>query len=555
MTRFAVRVAAIAAVAVLPAGSASADPPARPPGLKAVPADAALFVHVDVAAVWNSKIGETIRSAKATQLEKVLAQFKAEAGLTPDMVKSATLYFPQLRQPGDQESAVVRVAFLKPYDRAKVVAGLKKLAASDKAEVNEAEPGRYEVFAEPQRGKKSDEREPGVTLVLTDPMTITAAGRGGRKYLKNDSATTDGPIAPALKAAADGATVVVGVNLAARPPENRGEDIPAEVRPFRPLFLSDALIATGKLSGGALTFDIRFRSQEKARTAEAEKSLGAGLFLAQTALGVAEKSLGDARKENEKALIPLVQGVIAALKTVKISVDGPDAVAAGTIKTDLPVAPFLQELFGGTTGPRAAAARAQSQNNLKQIALALHNYHDVYNGFPPAAMVDRRGKPMLSWRVLILPYVEQNALYKEFKLDEPWDSDHNKKVLEKYPMPKVFALPGVAKEGEKLTHYQAFVGNGAVFDPIQTCKLQSISDGTSNTILVATAAKGVPWTKPDDIPFDPKANPLTLLHLAEGGCSVAFADGSVRFLAKTIDPTMLKAMITKSGGEVIAFDP
>jgi prepilin-type processing-associated H-X9-DG protein len=119
----------------------------------------------------------------------------------------------------------------------------------------------------------------------------------------------------------------------------------------------------------------------------------------------------------------------------------------------------------------------------------------------------------------------------------------------------VYALPGLAKDGEKLTHYQAFVGNGAVFDPIQTSKLQAISDGTSNTILVATAAKGVPWTKPDDIPFDPKANPVALLHMEENGCNVAFADGSVRFLAKTIDATVLKAMITKAGGEVIANDP
>jgi prepilin-type processing-associated H-X9-DG protein len=113
----------------------------------------------------------------------------------------------------------------------------------------------------------------------------------------------------------------------------------------------------------------------------------------------------------------------------------------------------------------------------------------------------------------------------------------------------------VAKDGEKLTHYQAFVGNGAIFDPIQTCKIQSISDGTSNTILVATAAKGVPWTKPDDIPFDPKVDPRTQMNMDANGCSVAFADGSVRFLSKMIDPEVLRSVITKAGGEVIGDLP
>ena len=88
---------------------------------------------------------------------------------------------------------------------------------------------------------------------------------------------------------------------------------------------------------------------------------------------------------------------------------------------------------------REAASRAQSQNNLKQFALAMHNYHSTYNHLPPAASFDKNGKPMLSWRVMILPFIEQDALYKQFRLEEPWDSEHNKKLLAK--MPEVFASP------------------------------------------------------------------------------------------------------------------
>jgi prepilin-type processing-associated H-X9-DG protein len=544
MTRFAVRAAATAAAVVFALPAA-----AQPPVLKKVPADAAVVVHVDVATLWPSKLGEALRSAKALELEKALARIKAESGITPDMVKSVTLFFPQLKQPGDFEAPVIHTVFLKPYDRAKVLDGLKKQMSKDD-KLTETEPGVYELIPARDRGGENTEGEAAFTFDMTSPTAAVMAGKGMRKYLKDAPAAADGPLAPALKAAADGATAVLGINFAALPDEIRGEDVPAEVRPFQPLFKSDALIATGRLDGDTIKLDVRFRSQERAKTAEAEKSLAAGLFLAQTALGAAIKELEREKQEELKALAPLAKEVAEVLKTVKIAVDGPDAVATATMKTDLPVGPFLQTMFGGQAGPRAAAGRAKDQNNLKQIGLALHNYHDTYEGFPPAALVDRRGKPMLSWRVMILPFVEQDELYKQFRLDEPWDSAHNKKVFESNPMPEVFALPGVAKDGEKLTHYQAFVGNGAIFDPIQTCKIQSITDGTSNTLMVATAAKGVPWTKPDDIPFDPKADPRTLMHMADGGCSVAFADGSVRFLSKMIDPEVLKAVITKAGGEV-----
>src|SRR5438093_7201056 len=82
-------------------------------------------------------------------------------------------------------------------------------------------------------------------------------------------------------------------------------------------------------------------------------------------------------------------------------------------------------------------ARQTSVNNLKQLALAMHNYHDTYGHLPPAALKNKKGKPLLSWRVALLPFVEEDKLYKEFRLDEPWDSAHNKKLLAK--MPKLFA--------------------------------------------------------------------------------------------------------------------
>jgi uncharacterized protein (TIGR03067 family) len=112
---------------------------------------------------------------------------------------------------------------------------------------------------------------------------------------------------------------------------------------------------------------------------------------------------------------------------------------------------------------RDAAARAQSQNNLKQIGLAMHSYHDAYKQFPLHAAYSQDVKtPPLSWRVAILPFVEENALYQQFKLDEPWDSRHNRQLIAK--MPKVYEPVGAAKKGEGLTFYQVFTGPDTVFD-------------------------------------------------------------------------------------------
>ena len=89
------------------------------------------------------------------------------------------------------------------------------------------------------------------------------------------------------------------------------------------------------------------------------------------------------------------------------------------------------------------AARSQCINNLKQIGLAMHNYHAMHKTFPPAYTVDKAGKPLLSWRVLILPYLEQDALYKEFHLDEPWDSEHNRALIDR--MPATYRCPDAAR--------------------------------------------------------------------------------------------------------------
>jgi prepilin-type processing-associated H-X9-DG protein len=205
---------------------------------------------------------------------------------------------------------------------------------------------------------------------------------------------------------------------------------------------------------------------------------------------------------------------------------------------------------------RETARRSQCTNNLMQIALAMHNYHDAYRTFPPAYSKGTDGKPLLSWRVHILPYLEQKALYAEFHKDEPWDSAHNKTLIAR--MPSVYHCPSgsptPAKEGK--TTYLTPRGPSTIFPGAHATEIRDITDGTSNTILVVDAsdAAAVTWTKPDDWDIAAEFKTQSLFGHHPKGTNVGFADGQVRFLKETITPKVLLELTTRNGGEIIYWD-
>jgi Protein of unknown function (DUF1559) len=212
-----------------------------------------------------------------------------------------------------------------------------------------------------------------------------------------------------------------------------------------------------------------------------------------------------------------------------------------------PVPKKKQKDYGAVTEEQLKEANKR----MKLLILAMHNYESAY-GHLPNDITDKDGKPLLSWRLALLPYVEDEntELYKQFKLDEAWDSENNKKLIEK--LPKIYAPIRVETEDAGHTFVQGFEGKGVVFQPGKKLTIISITDGTSNTIGVLEAETSTPWTKPGGLPFDEKKDLPGFGGELEGDFHIGFLDGSVRFVKKkNMDAKEFKKFITISDGLAI----
>jgi Protein of unknown function (DUF1559) len=226
---------------------------------------------------------------------------------------------------------------------------------------------------------------------------------------------------------------------------------------------------------------------------------------------------------------------------------------AGVSFFGLVVILFLLGPFSRGRGTREAVRRTQCKNNLKQIAVALHEYHDVYEAFPPAVVRDTDGKPLHSWRTLILPFIDQQALYNSIDLSKPWDAPINQKARETNV--SEFRCPSVSSSlPDGSTTYLAVVGEHGALHPSLPRRFKEITDGTPKTLLVVelTPDRAIPWMQPSDMDVETLMSAVDDVrqnHLS--GFQGVLCDGSVRFMSTTIDKATLRSLTTIDGNETI----
>jgi uncharacterized protein DUF1559 len=216
-------------------------------------------------------------------------------------------------------------------------------------------------------------------------------------------------------------------------------------------------------------------------------------------------------------------------------------------------------LLPAVQASREAARRAGCSNNLKQIGLALHNYHDRHKCFPPAVITDDAGNPRTSWRALILPYIEQQAVSNSYDSDFAWDDPVNNLIrmtsISAYLCPS--SPPAIPNE----TNYVMITGKGTIGGlPNESTRIADVIDGTSNTIaVVEIVGAGIEWSEPRDLTIeelsmrlnDGSGNGPSSFH--PGGINVLICDGSTRFIADTIDPVTLENLFRRDDGNVIGY--
>ena len=277
-------------------------------------------------------------------------------------------------------------------------------------------------------------------------------------------------------------------------------------------------------------------------TKEVKQTLDAAVVLSRNAI---EQGRASARKrggEQTALLLSSLDAFSQLLEDIEIERQGNKVRLAASADIGGVV---ITALARAVQAAQTASKRMQSTNNLKQIGLAMHNFHASYKHLPPAAARASKTRqreddyPPHSWRVALLPFVEQSALYDQYKFDEPWDSPANLKILEQ--MPSVYRST-MSPSGSTDTCYFALTGPGTVFSGQEGTSFREITDGTSNTLMIVEAKRAIPWTKPEDIPYDPEKPIPQLGGYFEQGFLGLFCDGSVHFLYEGIDEKMLRAV-------------
>ena len=320
-------------------------------------------------------------------------------------------------------------------------------------------------------------------------------------------------------------------SVAIRAQQEMFQALPPNLAPFRKMKMA---------AGGA---DVGRKTRVKARVlCETEADAKAAVAAVEQGLEMAKQAMESQKdrmiQQGQKAAYVTSMDLFRAtkVKSVRKYVDLESVIS---IDFDTLV-PMFEASYG-------AAKRTEAMNNLRQVVIAFHNYADAHKRLPSSVFVHESGKKY-SWRIAILPYIEQQELYDQYDFTQEWNSPHNRKVTAK--MPDVFRSDSDDEESTTTSWFMLSGADGIV-DGENSMWFSDIKDGTSNTILAVEAKRSVHWAKPEDIQVSADRGLPKLGGFHKGGFNVAMGDGSVRFVSENVDPEVLWSLYTASGGEIV----
>ncbi len=572
-------------------------PPANSPNdrilaLKWLPQDSELIIHLKVADVWQAPLLKGLLAAP--QVANGVAQIQQMTGLTPGDLESVTIGVRNLQQlqgaasmmafggpPPTDAALLAIVRSKKPVEVSKIQQLIVQSVPGQAAKLLDRNGKQYVELVPPSPGPASNPGS-GPGQSLGPPPGASGGGKPMGAWFADASTLILGPREELFGAMDRGETVT---------PRNEYRVVDASphllfvVAPKDRSMFSQPVGAAPTVTAPGEA-DYQKVLQETLQAVSFGASITGGVRL-QTSLVCADSAGAAKLKPEMEKLMALAKSQFAAKKatlpplaaelvemlvnSVQVTEQGQSVRVAANIADS--AQPKLEQLpatlmgmmafsgspFGGGANPLAAAqnaaGEAQARNNLKQIALAMHNYHDTTLSFPPAFSVDAEGKPLLSWRVHILPFLGAAELHKQFHLNEPWDSEHNLTLVSK--MPAVFASSDdleLTSQGQ--TRFVVPIGAGMAFEGKDGIKLRDFLDGTSNTFIAVEVAAdaAVTWTKSEDLAIDVN-EPFRNLGGSRGDHFLAaIADGTVRPITDSMAAETLKALFTRKSGESLPPD-
>lgn len=538
--------------------------PARPQGLPAdlelVPRDASAFISLRGAELWNSESLKDIRLLVDRAGPEAWKNFEKNCVPKPAnidrimllMLTPQTLAEPFPTVDPEAISALVVVTTKTPYNRLEVMQAL----------------GFREKLYRRHLYHFNEDLWSGLVLLDERTFLIGAEDSVVQFFDMMKDKGADGPLQAALRVANAKHPIVVGVNTQSLAKDKIFQAVPPNLQP---LLEAQCGVLTVDLDK-EINFDLRLNYLKDEQAQAGEKAVRALLDMAVAGItfpiSEVENQLKQKSDKPEIGNVPETFAMVLALgvlrevehqlKTAPVKRDGAVVRMPYQVKSVGPYQLSMVSLAAISTLGHNAAGKFRAvadtigggdrknphEEHLKVLANALERYHDAKGSYPPAAMLDKEGRPLLSWRVALLPYLGEDNLYKEFKLDEPWDSLHNKKLIKK--LPKAFKSPDYSwRKGR--TQDMVFTGENTIFDGKAGARKTDVDAKTIMLVLTPGDEEAIYWTKPADLSYaDGKPLP-NLFGKYYGQCHVLFADGTYRAVRKDTDEKVLRSLIKRKG--------